>query len=1055
MSSADGNSPIHRGAVINDSQHLESILKDDHHVPQKERVTCRGGQLPASCKGGQLGTKIKSILTGSKLQYSKTMQHKVKRLSKAQNFVMGKSENKSAKMSSKKSAKAVVLKRPPRVRKQETVAGDDPSVENVGGIDAGETAKVNPEDKIICEVSKTMEKQQVAGDTSKSTERPQIVTDKSKATERHQAVSDKLKANKKNQVLSDKLKLIEKHQIVGERLKANEQIQVVNDNRLQLTEKLQAVGDKVKTAERLQVVGNKLKARDKHQVTCNKIKAADKIQGVCDKTKSSEQHQAISVKVKAADKGPIVSDKTKTREKLQVISDKVKTADKAKSTEKHQPNCELPTGIIPVEKIRLTNDRSKTSDKIVSEKAVIADEHLATSNSSKEDEGVRIQSSVTKKLDRNPDIEIVKVTEKDDSEMAKEKCPKVVTDLRDFESIQILDDGLKTTDGNRFTRDDLKIASKIQIASDQSKGSNIIKSTDESSDGVARVTEENTDFSLPRIVLKIKQGKVVLKDSHNIDSQRESSCSRKLRTPESPTTFNETESKPDISKAKKIQNPAVLKNICDKLAAHKKQLVQKGGHSGQAASGKQRRSVAGTGCKSAALGRLGNKAAARRQKNSSLKEAPSVCKTTPKSYDIYDFSAESDSENIIQKTPTRKSPKASLFKNSLATFSESLDAELNATTQVPGLNIPLNKRRRTFCPRSHQKETKQRLRQKQPRSPVPTLALDLNAATEDLRFKLSKSSSTMFLPNCARRVRSESTCVNPEIYSSTSAGTPNPHRRTSVTSRRNIHSSLDSIVTKLPPWQPAVDSYTDCALPVNSTMCDKQSNNSVPCSSESDNRDLNCSATQKRLERAIMLNDDNRLPIIPIEHQSNLATSESPDVKFYGSQDSSSALTMQQVGLGYLPERTESGNQSYSNTTVLNQSTTNNVNSPAIDSSFSKVNRKKVNGQDHRTRVKRRNQSTSEAVVNLESHNANCGRLSLKRKAKFNGSYDHETLCRNKEQMGPTELGSKSSDSLLPCDDNLAVVPIKLKIRKVSKDEDGANIYQVISNCHQTTSSSG
>lgn len=1040
--------------MINDSQHLESILKDDHHVPQKERVTCRGGQLPASCKGGQLGTKIKSILTGSKLQYSKTMQHKVKRLSKAQNFGMGKSENKSTKMSSKKSAKAVVLKRPPRVRKQETVVGDVPSVENVSGFDAGEIAKVNPEDKVICEVSKTTEKQQVAGDTSKSTERAQSVTDKSKATERHQAVGDKLKANKKNQVLSDKLKLTEKHQIVGERLKGNEQIQVVYDNRLQLTEKLQAVGDKVKTAERLQVVGNKLKAKDKHQDTCNKIKAADKIQGVCDKTKSSEQHQAISVKVKTADKGSIVSDKSKTREKLQVISEKVKTADKAKSTEKHQANCELPTGI-PVEKIRLTNDRSKTSDKIVSEKAVITDEHLATSNSSKEDEGGRVLSNVTKKLDRNLDMEAVKVTEKDDSDMAKEKCPKLVTDLQNLESIQIPDDGLKMTDGNRFTRDDVKIASKIQIASDQSKGSDIIKSTDESSDGVARVVEENTDFSLPRIVLKIKQGKVVLKDSHNIYSQKESSCSRKPKIPESPTTFNETESKPDILKGKKIQNPAVLKNMCDKLAAHKKQLVQKGGHSGQVASGKQRHSVAGTGCKSAALGRLGNKAAARRQKNNSLKEAPSVCQTTAKSYDIYDFSAESDSENIIQKTPTRKSPKASLFKNSLATFSESLDAELNATTQVPGLNIPLNKKRRTFCPHSHQRETKQRLRQKQPRSPVPSLTLDLNAATEDLRFKLSKNSSTMFLPNSARRVRSESACVNPEIYSSTSAGTPNPHRRTSVTSRRNIHSSLDSIVTKLPPWQPDVDSYTDCALPVNSTMCDQQSNNCVPCSGESDSRVLNCSATQRRLEHAIMLNGDNKPPIIPIEHQSNLATSESPGVKFYGSQDSSSALTMQQVGLGYIPARMESGNQSYSNTTVLNQSTTNNVNSSAIDLSFGKVSRNKVNGQDHRTRVKRRNQSTSEAAVNLESHNANSGRLSLKRKAKFNGSYDHETLCRNKEQMGPTELGSKSSDSLLPCDDNLAVVPIKLKIRKVSKDEDGANIYQVISNCHQTTSSSG
>lgn len=1053
--------------MINDSQHLESILKDDHHVPQKERVTCRGGQLPASCKRGQLGTKMKSILTGSKLQYSKTMQHKVKRLTKAQNFVMAKSENKSAKRPSKKSAKAVVLKHPLHVRKQETVAGDGPPIENLSGIDVEESAKMNLEDKVACEILKATDKLQVAGDASKSTDRPQVVTDKSVATDRHQAVCDKSKANKKTQVLSDKLKLTEKHQIVSEKLKANQQSQVIND-RLQLADKFQAVGDKIKTAERLQVVVSKLKTKDQLQVVCNNIKTTDKVQAVGDKTRSSEKHQAINVKVKAADKSLAVSDKTKAGEKLQGISDKVKTADKAKSTstEKHQASCELLTGI-SVQRTQIANDRSKSGDKIVNEKAVIADGHLTTSNFSKEDERIQILSNVTKKLDRNLDVELVKVTEKnlvigENSGLAHEKCSRVVTDdLQKLDSIQGFDDRLKSTDGNRFTRDDLKITSKIPIASDQSKGTGTIKSADNSSDGIAKVTAETTEFSFPRIVLKIKQGKVVLKESHNIDSQRESSCSRKPRIPESPTTVVEKESKPDICTAKMTQNPVALKKVCDKLSAHKKQLVRKGNsHSGQVVSVKQRPSVTVTCCKSAALGRLANKAAAtRRQKNNSLKEAPTVCPTTPKSYDIYDFSAESDSENIIQKTPTRKSPKAGLFKNSVATFSNSLGAELNATTQVPGLNIPLNKTRRMFCPCSHQRETKESPRQKQPRSPVSSLALNLNASsTEDLRFKLSKNSSTMLLPISARKKRSESACITPENCASTSTGAPNPRKRiTSVNSRRNIHSSRDSVVTKLGSLQPAVESCDASALPANSTIYNMQSNNCIPCTSESDCRDLNCSDTLSRLENVVMPNYDKKQPVIPIEHQSILATSESPDVKLYGSQDSSdSALPMQQSSLDYIATKVEPGNQSHSNTAAHNQSTANNVNSFAVDSLFGKVNRKKMNGQDHRTREKRRDLSTSETVVCFESHNANSGRLSLKRKAKFNGCYDHETLCRNKEQMGPpTELGSGSSESLLPSNDNSAVVPIKLKIRKVSKDEDGANIYQVISNCHQTTSSSG
>lgn len=910
----DGNSPIHRGAVIGDGQRMDAIIKDDIRI-SKERVTCRGGQLPTSCKKGLVACKKKSILAGSKLPYAKSMQHKVKHLVISPNFSVEKRKKKTSTASTKKQKRALVL-------------GHSLLKETVNKVGNHSAASDNNQSLMIGPdlVEKT------CVDTSDSSN---------------------VESKEKIFLSKDKSVNLEKHEVFKNRLKIDEQQNQISDS----------------------------KGVDGVAVNCNVSKAPRSLG----------------------------------------VSSKLKTASK-------------PSAGSEICRQNVAHQKSKRNSPEIcqSESASL---HLTASESSRLDENSKCLLSAVDGASFSRTLpKSAKQSTVCRNRVVNRKCKNNRNRVGDVPDNATGPQNVKSKTERRFN------PKGNSVVVDNPVGKGVIASTasEDDSTAVESHQRERTNCTLPRIVLKIKKGQAMLEGSLR-ERVVDSVCSENVKVSEEAANVRSAGilAAGKKTKASGIQRLETKVGKFPRTMLSEKQTLQKGknGCVGQMAAAKK----PFRHCRLFAVNRKGLKGlrdetsvvVSRNAKRDVPKDAQSRG-TLKSSCDVYDFSGESDCENVICEISTRRSPKTSLLKsigNSHCTPGNShctpTDDELSATTVVPGSNIPLDRSPRAFCPRSHQSEKRPNPEQKRLASTVSGVADNARTAP----FKNLSPDNTRSLLTLSGSARSEFSCPESGMCSSAPVKTLHRSKATSAIPPKRLCLSFDK--NHLGMQKSNTDDQQNSLQSASKyRSCESIRRNSQPDSGQSI-LSADGPSPKRRGSKGEHSNSDNNLSDISCGPCRN---SEVDDLGFGKNltsivqqcDDGSKVSVKIDSGPGTEARKPAASDDSASSVSRFHNGT---------------IARRKR--QDHRKCEKRR--SLCEDVVTETSK----ARVSLKRKAKFSGTYSEAELHRvvvENPRDPPLGVGSEVSSLPPTISGGLALTSIKLKIRKVSTGDGGQNIYEIVPN---------
>lgn len=902
-SSPDGNSPIHRGAVIGDGQQMDAIIKDDIRI-SKERVMCRGGQLPMSCKKGLVACKKKSILAGSKLPYTKSMQHKVKHLVISPNFSVEKHKKKTSTTSTKKQKKTLLLSH-----------------------------------SLLKETLNKAGNHGAASDNQSLTIGPDLV-EKTCVT-----MSDSSNVENKEKIFSskDKPANLEKHEVLFK-------------NRLKLDEQQNQISDS--------------KGIDGLAVNCD-VSKAPKSLSVSSKPKTASKPSA----------GSQISRQNVAQQKSKRNSPETSQSESAG--------------------LHLTDENSRCLLSAV--------------------DGASLSRTLPKSAKQSTVCK---------NRVANRKCKNNRNHVGDVPDHATGPQNVKSKIEQQFNP---KGSSAVV---DNRVGKGVVASTaSEDSTAVESHSHqrEKTNCTLPRIVLKIKKGQAMLEGSLH-EKVVDLACSENVKVSEEAADLRSAGILATGKKAKAsgIQRLETKVGKFSKSMLPEKQALQKGknGCMGQTATAKKpfRHSRLLFAVNRKGLKGLRDETGgpvSRNAKRDVPKDAPSRG-TLKSSCDVYDFSGESDCENVICEISTRRSPKTSLLKsiggNSHCTPT---DGELSATTIVPGSNIPLDRSPRAFCPRSHQSEKRPDPEQKCLASPVSGVAD--NARTAPFKnLSAADSRSLLALSGCS--ARSELSYPESGMRSAPVKALHRSKAATSAIPPKRLCLSFDKNHLEMPKSNTGGNQRNSLQGASKSWSCESIRRNSQPDSGQSILSADGGPSSKRRGSKGEHSNLDNSLNDI------SCGPCHNTEVNDLGSGKNLTSIVQQCDG-SKVSVKIASGPDTEAR-------------KPASDDSMSSVSRfhngtigrRKILRQDHRKCEKRR--SLCEDTVSETSK----ARVSLKRKAKFSGTYSEAEMHRVVEiPRDPLDAGAEIS-SLPPISGGLALTSIKLKIRKVSTGEDGQNIYEIVPN---------